>query len=92
MRNYYFPFHIADYISMAEARNLKRTNVTIERDYEFGKETKDEGAEIKDVGVTRIAQPARATRAPDTVRIDLELLEVCVANSIDTSGHIRMKL
>lgn len=77
---------------MAEARDLKRTNVTIERDYEFGKETSDEGAEIKEMGISQIAQPARGTRSSDPVRIDLEVLEVCLAECVMHHDPLRKAL
>lgn len=83
MRNYYFPQHLADYVLQPELKELKRNNVVIERDYNFGMQkqlqARNEGAEIKSVEMSEVAQPGRGTGPgrKDGVRVELDLLEVC---------------
>lgn len=80
MRNHYHPQHLAEYIPIAEAKQLKKAGFIAQRDWKFGRRAEEEeGADIKDVKTVLIEQPGRATRRAEAVRVDIDLLEASSA-------------
>jgi len=76
MRNVHFPSRTADYVTLAEKKDLKKNNVVPQRDFSYGATSKTHGAQIKEMGQSTILQPGRGTRGKDAVRIELEQLQV----------------
>jgi hypothetical protein len=76
MRNIHFPRRTADYITMSEKKELKRSNAVIQRDFTYATANKEDGATIKEMGHTRLQQPGRQTRGKEAVRIELDQLQV----------------
>lgn len=67
MRNYYYPRRIAEYVTMTEARDIKRNNVTVERDVLFGRVVAETSSE-------RVKAAARKAREPE--KIDIQMMAV----------------
>jgi len=76
MRNVHFPSRTADYITLAEKKDLKKNNVVSQRDFSYGASSKTDGANITEMGQSTILQPGRGSRGKDAVRIELEQLQV----------------
>ena len=82
MRNYFYPKRFADYVTWSEGRELKKAGYIPQRDFSFNKSSEDDqGAEIKDIQTTLIDQPARATRRPQPIRVDLAMMQVRISIS-----------
>lgn len=67
MRNYYYPNHIAEYVTMAQAKDLKRNNVTVERDVLFGRKIDEDSS---------AATKAAARKAMEPTKMDLQMMTV----------------
>lgn len=78
MRNVHFPSRTADYVTLAEKKDLKRNNIVPQRDFSFGATSRTDGAEIKEMGQSTISQPGRGSRGRDAVHVELDQLQVSV--------------
>lgn len=88
MRNSYFPRRIADYLPEAEQRQLRATNTTIARDYDFGR--KDKTGSVLQPSLTPLTDeptPAPVRKAPEVEKLSversLELLEIFIPHRMD---------
>ncbi|EME88689.1 uncharacterized protein MYCFIDRAFT_35247 [Pseudocercospora fijiensis CIRAD86] len=89
LRNHWFPKRIAAYVTLAEQRQLRRDNIPIERDYNFGK--KDDLAAAALAKAARAPEPEPAPvyekKAPEVERLtaqrSMELLDIFVPHRID---------
>jgi len=77
MRNHYYPRHIAAYVTMVEAKDIKRNSIMVERDVLFGRDVDKPTSE-------RVKLAAR--KAKEVTKVDIQMMAVsaerqCTATS-----------
>ena len=84
MRNYLYPGRMADYVTMAESKQLKRAKVTIEKDITFGRPIDPIRTEAEEEGQSSDLTAVRS----ETPRLDLNVLSV----RINKTGVVYLQL
>lgn len=82
MRNDLFPRRVADYLTAAQAKDIKARNVTVERDFQFGMDEPAPSRAEKSTFELTAAQLRASKPAPKTVEV--EKLTVRVERTLST--------
>ncbi|KAF7191986.1 hypothetical protein HII31_06631 [Pseudocercospora fuligena] len=87
LRNHWFPKRIAAYVTLTEQRQLRRDNIPIERDYNFGKKDDLAAAALAKSAQTSEPTPVYEKKAPEveklTAQRSMELLDIFVSHRLD---------